>query len=336
MGARACGLAAVLTLVLALNHFSVPALLQVKVLPALLWVQFNTTFGYAEAFRIGWPLWVGPVLLLIVWKRGAIPWPRLEGGVSPRLIRRQLGPVWVSVGSIVLLLLACLSVGVPLLQLGGHQQTWSELAGVLRTALVPARNSFLLALLSALLSVILAFVVWRRRWGYVFWLMFLVPGIWLGIGLSLTFKLPVLHILRQSLGIVILAWTIRYLAPAWLAVRHAMQSTDPDLTDEGRLSGASTWAMVREVYWPQIGWQAMTVGYLIYLLCLWDVETLTLIVPPGGETLALRIFNLLHYGHNAQVNALCLVLLGLALVPALIWATAHWLRRRFFTHALAR
>jgi DNA-binding beta-propeller fold protein YncE len=40
-----------------------------------------------------------------------------------------------------------------------------------------------------------------------------------------------------------------------------------------------------------------------------------LVVPPGGETLALRIFNLLHYGHNAQVNALCLTLLLVALLP---------------------
>ncbi len=48
--------------------------------------------------------------------------------------------------------------------------------------------------------------------------------------------------------------------------------------------------------------------YLIFLLCLWDVESMILVVPPGGETLALRVFNLLHYGHNAQVNALCLLL----------------------------
>ena len=41
-----------------------------------------------------------------------------------------------------------------------------------------------------------------------------------------------------------------------------------------------------------------------------------LMLPPGGETLALRIFNLLHYGHNAQVNAL---------VPACCW---RWRWRR--------
>ena len=44
-----------------------------------------------------------------------------------------------------------------------------------------------------------------------------------------------------------------------------------------------------------------------------------LLYPPGGETLALRIFNLLHYGHNAQVNAMCLVLLALAAAPFLFW-----------------
>src|SRR5208337_5632264 len=59
--------------------------------------------------------------------------------------------------------------------------------------------------------------------------------------------------------------------------------------------------------------------YVVFLLCLWDVESIILVVPPGGETVALRVFNLLHYGHNAQVNALCLTLLVLAVAPLAIW-----------------
>jgi sugar lactone lactonase YvrE len=56
-------------------------------------------------------------------------------------------------------------------------------------------------------------------------------------------------------------------------------------------------------------------------------------VPPGGESLSLRIFNLLHYGHNPQVNALCLLLLALALSPLLMaaavaWAAAGWRKWR--------
>jgi len=96
-----------------------------------------------------------------------------------------------------------------------------------------------------------------------------------------------------------------------------------------RLEGANFWQTLRHIHWPQASAQAAAAWYVTYLLCLWDVETLILIVPPGGESLSLRIFNLLHYGHNPQVNALCLLLLVLALLPllvaaALAWAASSW------------
>src|SRR5437764_11908522 len=77
--------------------------------------------------------------------------------------------------------------------------------------------------------------------------------------------------------------------------------------------------MLRYVHWPQIRPTVAAAWYIVFLLCLWDVESMILVTPPGGETLALRIFNLLHYGHNAQVNALCFVLLIVALAPLVVW-----------------
>jgi len=92
--------------------------------------------------------------------------------------------------------------------------------------------------------------------------------------------------------------------------------------------------MFRLVIWPQAARTVLATWYIVFLLCLWDVESMILIIPPGGETLALRIFNLLHYGHNAQVNALCLTLLGVALVPFLagaLWRGGQWTWSRFRT-----
>ncbi|HEY9172665.1 MAG TPA: 6-bladed beta-propeller, partial [Verrucomicrobiae bacterium] len=97
--------------------------------------------------------------------------------------------------------------------------------------------------------------------------------------------------------------------------RHAIGSADPDLADAARLEGATRGQLMRLVLWPQIAPQLGAAWYVVYLLCLWDVESIVIIQPPGGETLALKIFNLLHYGHAAQVNALCLILLGLAVAP---------------------
>src|SRR6201999_1390433 len=71
--------AAVLTFVLALNNFSVPAILQVKVFPAETWVLFNTTFDSLGALRMSWPMMLAPLLLLFLFRRDDIAWPRAEG-----------------------------------------------------------------------------------------------------------------------------------------------------------------------------------------------------------------------------------------------------------------
>jgi iron(III) transport system permease protein len=129
-------------------------------------------------------------------------------------------------------------------------------------------------------------------------------------------------------ALVIAAYTVRYMAPAWSLVAAARRGVDPDLTDAARLQGARGWMLFRHVHGPQMISQLGAAWYVTYLLCLWDVETLALIYPPGGETLALRSFNLLHYGHNAQVNALCVVLLSLAVAPGAVWILVRSLVRR--------
>ncbi len=340
----ALGLATLLTFVLALNNFAVPSLLQVKVFPAEVWVQFNTTLDTAAAFGTSWPLIVAPVLLLVGCGRREIAWPRVAGPVAPAIIRRQLGAVWVwSCGGITLLL-GALSVGLPLVQLGAAQRTWIELAGALAAGQGAVWNSFWFAAVSATLVVGLGLAAGIMAPGgrrstaalpaleTLPWLLFLVPGVLLGIGLIVLFNRGPFLLLYRGAGIVIVALGLRYLAIGWTGARHALRATDRELAEAARLDGAGRWRVLRCVEWPQIASPLAAAWYVVYLLGLWDVESLVLIIPPGGETLALRVFNLLHYGHNAQVNALCLVLLGLAVAPLAVWAAfrsgGKWMRRR--------
>ena len=163
-------------------------------------------------------------------------------------------------------------------------------------------------------------VTWRWRGFGLSWLVFLVPGVVLGVALVFLLNRPLWVLVYQSFGVVVLALGFRYFALAWHGVRTARRAVDSELIDAARLDGARGWSLMRHVVGPQIAPSLAATWYVVYLLTLWDVETLVLIVPPGGETLALRIFNLLHYGHAGQVNALCLILLGLAVAPlALGW-----------------
>ncbi len=330
-------LAAVLTFVLALNNFAVPAILQTKVLPDEMWVQFNTKFDAMAALRLSVPLVIAPMLLLAWVTRRAVAWPRIQGTVPASVFRRQLGSAWRNGSGTLATLLCVLSVGLPLAQIGLVNRTWTELPGAVEAGMSAIWNSFWFAALAATVVVGVALVLCSRRREeaeakssrrvrlltsaatMVSWLPFFIPGVLLGIALIYLFNRPVLSAFYQSAGIVVLALVIRYFALGWTAARHAVTSVDNDLTDAAKLEGATRWQLLRLVIWPQIAPQMFATWYVVYLLCLWDVESMVLVVPPGGETLALRIFNLLHYGYAGQVNALCLALLGLALLPLAGW-----------------
>ena len=319
--------AAVLTFVLALNNFAVPAILQVKVFPAEVWVSFNTTFDSLGALQTSWPLVVAPLLLVLWFRRREVAWPRTQSPVSAQLFRQQLGGGWFRFAGAGTIIVAALSLGLPLIQLCSARRTWTEFADAVAAGQSAMWNSVSFALAAATVCIVIGLFTWRWPIGAVLWLPFFVPGVLLGIGLIFAFNRPMFALLYQHAGIVILAFTIRYAAFGWNGTARAMRGADRDLTDAARLSGASRWQLFRHVHWPQISPQLAATWYIIFLLCLWDVESMVLVTPPAGETLALRIFNLLHYGHNAHVNALCLALLLLAIGPLILWRAGRFLSR---------
>ena len=311
---------AVLVFVLALNNFAVPSLLQVKVFTAEVFVYFNAKFDPVGALSMSWPLILAPLLLLLTLRHADVTWPRVEGSVPPPVFRRQLGPALTAIACGLTLVLAVLSVGLPLVELVIDGKTWSELVPTIDAGRAAILHSGILAAATAAFICLVSLATWRWRIGVWLWIPCLVPGVLLAIALVYLLNHPFFDWLYRGVLVVVLAWTIRYTAPGWNAIARVMRSRDTDLDDAARLEGASGWQLIRHVSWPQIAPQVLTAGYITYLLCLWDVETLAIVQPPGAETLASRIFGFLHYGHNAQVNALCLLLLLLALTPILVIA----------------
>lgn len=316
----AVGQAALLTFVLALNQFAVPVILQVPVFPEELWLAFTTRLDNTGAWLAAAPLVAAPLLLLFLLRRAEFSWPRAEGGAAARAVRRQCGPLLRLLCGAVTTLVLGLSIGAPGIQLCSARRTWTELPNLLRAAPEVVLHSAAYAAVAATACVACGWLLWRWRQGALLWLLFFTPGMLLGQALLVSLQATVLY---GSTALVMAAFALRFLAVGWSGVALAMRGADADLFDAARLDGARGWAFFRHAAWPQIGTQAAAAWYVVYLLCLWEVETLVFLQPPGGETLALRAFNLLHYGHTAQVNASCLVLLGLALAPGLVWMLAR-------------
>jgi len=312
--------AALITFVLALNQFAVPAILQVKVFPAEIWLKLSTELDYAGALAMSAPL-IAASLIALLWLRrrsNQIRWPAREGTAPSDTVRAQLGPLfWLS--GIASLLVLGFSVILPLAEVALDRKIWRELPAVFGATSQSVLNSFIYAASAATLCAVIAICSWRWRIGGCAWLLFLAPGVLIGTAMIYIFNRPLLDAIYHSMAVVIIALVCRFIALNWHGAREAMQHVDSNLIDAVRLETGSRWRSFWTAYWPQTAGTFASLWYVTYLLALWEVETLIMIYPPGGETLALRVFNLLHYGHIAQVNALCLLLLALALVPIIIW-----------------
>ena len=327
------GIAFVVTLALALANFTVPVLFQVRVFTEEFWIRFNTQFDTVGGLRAAWPLLLLPLGLLVLLRGREVMWPRRQPAVESGLLRRQLG--WLGpVALAITVLWLGVSLVFPLVRLVSASRTWTELPGAVEAGGNALANSLLLATGTATLIVTIGLIAavlpvrFHDSKAARFlalsvmgggWVLFLLPGVFLGVALIWLCNRPALGAIYQSLGIVLLALALRYFSPGRALVMQAFQNSDSELADAARSAGAGPWRVLRDVQWPQVRGGIFAAWYAVYLLCLWDVESVVLIQPPGGETLALRIFNLLHYGHAAQVNALCVVMLGLAVAPLVLW-----------------
>jgi ABC-type Fe3+ transport system permease subunit len=332
-GREGLGVAAVVCGVLAAANFSIPTLFQVRVLPELLWVRFNTQLDVRGAWVAGWPLVaLGGMALLCVGRR-KVMWPLLDGGAEPSLWRRSLG--WngricdgLSVG------IVALSLGLPLGLLLTSPRTWTELGPASRAGAVSIATSVIVAAVVAggllLLSLLLVHGVRRTGpWRWIAWLWFLMPGILISVLWVPVLAKPSMRWLANSALVYALLLMPRYLAIPWSLGLAALDRADPATGDALRTSGCRPVEVWWHAVWPQVRGMNLLGAYIVYLLVLWDVESILLVMPAGMDTVAVRVFNLLHYGHAGQVNALCVVLLGIAVLPILVWRVVSMIRWRF-------
>lgn len=303
---------------LALGNFAVPSLFQARVWPEVVWVGFSTRFDTAAAFRDSWPFLILAAGLAVAGLMHPWRWPGRRPPARAALLRTRLGAL-PALGLLGLAVTVVgLTLGVPLALAGRQGRFWTELLPSLVATRPLLMRSVAYAAGSATLVMVGGILLARVRWGMVLAPLLVLPGIFPGMLLLKTFSVPPLEGWRGTPMIVFVALTVRYLFLGWWVASRAWRETDPGLHEAARLMGAGVLWRWRHAVWPGGRGALAALWYAVYVLALWDVETLVLVVPPGGDSLALMIFNLLHYGHNPQVSALCFWLGVTALLPLVI------------------
>ena len=334
--AGAIGLAFLWLTVSIAGEMTVTDLLRVRTYAEEVYVAYAAT-GDMEAATL--QLLPGVLVLTALVCLGGMICLRLMPSVRPVSLRHprrwDLGRWrWPAAG-----LTACLVAilfGVPLISLaykagletitsprGPVGQQWSA-AKALEMVLVESyrqfgdeiRASMVVGSISATLAVALGLLLgwWGRRPGWRAWVVLLltafllaVPGPLLGSWiLRLLVRWPTVY---DSAAAPCTAIVLRVLPLATLILLHAMRSIPDDLVDLARLDGAGWWRQLWHIALP-LRRPAIGVAWLlVFLLAIGDLSASQVLLVPGQETLANRIFDRLHSGAYDQVSGLLLNLL---------------------------
>ncbi len=125
-----------------------------------------------------------------------------------------------------------------------------------------------------------------------------------------------------------LVQTVRALPIVTLILWPALASVPQVMLDTAATDGTGWWGRLLRIAVPQ-RWPAIVAAWLVaFAIAIGELAATILIMPPqrGATALSVQVFQLLHYGVDDRVAAICIVMVfGIA---ALTGIAAALLRRR--------
>ncbi len=328
----AVGAAGLLVFLLALADFGVPSTFDLAVYPVELFAQFSGDYDAGEAVRLALPLLLLALPLAVAQHRGFRE--LAPTGASEALPRLPLGRAR-GIALLFCLLLVALSAGIPLgvlvVAAGGPEAYVRVMRESGSAAVVSLATGAAAAGIAAGLALPVALLAERRFGRLAPWAAaalaalatagYAVPGALVAVALVALLNRPGLPgALYDNAAVLPVAYLARFFPFAFQPVALVCRRLDPALLEAAALDGASATARLLRVAQPASRGAIAMAAALVFLLAARELDATLLLHPPGADNLAMRIYDLFHYGPGRQVAALCVLtvaLSGLALLPLL-------------------
>ena len=302
--------AGTLVFVLSVTDFSVPSLFQYQTFTLEIFSEYSRGCSLGEIGILSLPLLLVVLLLVFLMGRGlrTIPVRRNrigKNGLEITGIQGMLGSAAV--------VLCVLQVTVPLAVFVFQIKDWGDLFQSLMLCGEELAVSLVSAFMAALTAVVLAgpVAVWLQKKNSFWWLLAMspmaVPSSLIGMGLLATVNGSVVHGLSTTAYFPALGCAIKYMPFAVLIFAARARRVHREELDMAAVFAQGEWQYVTGVLLPVYRPAIYSSAALVFLLTLGEEGIGLVLMPPGYETLAVKVYNYLHYGASELVSGFCLI-----------------------------
>ena len=206
-----------------------------------------------------------------------------------------------------------------------------------------ARNSFILAVITAVLGVVIAlimayglrlrpkilmrFAVRIASMGYA------VPGSVIAVGILIpigrldnaidawmrsTFGISTGLLLSGTIAALVFAYLVRFLAVSFSTVEASLGKIKPSLDDAARSLGQGPTSTLVKVHVPIMWGSLLTAAMLVFVDVMKELPATLIIRPFNFDTLAVRVYNLAADERLAEAAGAALAIVAVGIVPVII------------------
>lgn len=291
-----------------LSDFGTPAMMRLDTFTRVIYVEYNA-YELGRAAMLSLQLLVIVGFLLLIESQIKTATERHGRALILFPTKWQLGAIFAVFAPILLL-----AIGLPLIIFF----VWLVRDGLSDFDFTIAWNSAYASALAALVAVSVALPVAHaalsgkagRIMERVTYLGFGIPGIVMGTALVFGgLKLPFLY---QTLGLLIIAYMLRFLPLAVGSIRTSTEHLDPSLVKSARVLGASPSEAFKRITLPLTMRGIIAGGALVFLESMRELEATLLLGPTGFETLSTYLWRVYEAGYfgRAAIPGLLLVVIS--------------------------
>jgi iron(III) transport system permease protein len=320
--------------ILTVSEYGVPSLLQVNVYMTEIFAEFSAFFNMGNAVALSFPLMVlitVVIVLIHVYFKGK-SYVTISSFTRRRSVLRLTMPQ-KALGVAYMTSLLALSAFIPLLILSVISR--GKFIEAFYSATDSIINSFWLACVSAVLLAMAGFFMayfHRKLSDPIALAPLAVPSAIVALGLIKLWNHPSTKLIYSTPAIILLGYMARFVPFVAKSFSPFFEQIHGSIEETARLSGASFASTMRRITMPLMKpalIPALTIGFILSLR---ELEVTLLVTPPGFQTLPNRIYTLLHYGDFELVAALCIMVVGLIILPLAViisakgvikWATSN-------------
>lgn len=324
---------AIFVFIFSIIDFGVPDILRVNVYPVEIFIQFSAFYDENAATILSLPLIAITLFLIFLQKQHmkGRAYVQISGGFS-KGIRYHLG--WINILAFGFCLIVFgLSVFLPLIVLVKVAGPFSNYIKVLSTSIDQIGYSLILAFSGAIIALFLAFslsyLIERAKTRirvpleFASFIPLAIPAITMGIGLIKVWNRPLADFVYASPLIIVIGYIARFIPFITIAAISGLKHVSQRMEEVAFLSTTRWSKVIRKIVIPLSKHSLIAGFFIVFILSFGELGTTLLVIPPGRETVPIKIYNLMHYGAEQMVAALCLILIAIILAFSGLFLAFH-------------